>query len=214
MTAYATEEDALLQWPGAAKPTGGDLARLNVLLPVAAQQMDKAAQRDWYRHPAVEYDDPETWYAEGEGSRVLHVHGGIVSLDTVEVRYSASLAYEEIAEAGWVPRGTDPTSDEPDAIGLPSFHVVLTSLTVHGRWPKGIQSVRLTGVRGYDTPPVDLVQANVERARQLYSMDSSYSGGAVVTDGLGSPITTFPGLPASFYAFLKAENSRFHSCYL
>lgn len=216
MTAYATEADALLRWPGAGKPTGADLERLNALLPVAAEQLNRAAQRDWFRHPADGDDDPETWYEAGDGTRVLHVHGGIVSLESIEVRYSESLAYEEVPEAGWVLRGTDPHSDAPDVDGLPYFHVVLTlaSPSTVGRWPKGIRGVRLTGVRGYATPPADLVQANVEKARQLYSADATYSGGIIATDGMGGPVSTFPALPASFWAFLKAENSRFVACHL
>lgn len=216
MTAYATEADALAQFPGAAKPTGDNLARLVALLPVAAEQLNRAAQRDWYRHPANDYDGPDEWFAEGEGKGILHVHGGIVSLEAVDLRYSESSDYEEVDPVGWALRGTDPYSDEPDADGLPYFHVVLTRISpsTHGIFPRGIQSVRLTGVRGYDTPPADLVQANVERARQLYSAESTYSGGTVATDAMGNPVTTFPGLPASFYAFLRAENSRFLACHL
>lgn len=215
MTAYATDTDALLRIPGEAKPTGADLARLQALLPVAAEQLNRAAQRDWYRHPADEEDEPEVWYATGEGSRVLHVHGGIVSLTKLEVRYDESLAYEEVTSTGYVLRGTDPWSDEPDVAGLPSFHIVLTGLVAVAHiFPKGIQGVRLTGVRGWATPPDDLVQANVERARQLYSADASYSGAVMATDAMGNPISTLPALPASFYAFLKAEASRFAACHL
>ena len=64
MTAYATEEDALVRWPGQAKPTGADLARLDTLLGVAASQLDRAAERDWHRHPQT---GTEAWLATGGG---------------------------------------------------------------------------------------------------------------------------------------------------
>lgn len=215
MTAYATSEDALLRWPGAAKPTGADLERIESLLPVAAQQLDRAAQRDWYRHPAAEDDPDEVWYATGDGSRILHVHGGIVSLTKLEVRYDESLAYEEVTSTGYVLRGTDPWSDEPDVAGLPFFHIALNGQSAVAHiFPKGIQGVRLTGARGWDAPPDDLVQANVERARQLYSADASYSGAVLATDGAGNPVSSLPALPTSFWSFLKAENSRFAGCWL
>lgn len=208
MTDYATSEDVLATFH---QPPSGDaeLARITSLLAAVTAQMHRVAHRDWLRHPATEYEDDEVWYANGDGTPTLHVHGGIVDITTIEVRYSASDDYEEVDETGWVLRGADPRSDDPPLDDEPWFHVVLTGTVVPSTWPRGPRSVRLTGVRGWDVPPADLVEAQVERVRQLYSSDASFSGAPVGGGDYGDPTTSLPRLPASFYAFLRADRERF-----
>lgn len=205
---YAEQEDVLelFQSP----PSGEDeLARIDSLLLAVRDQMHRVARRDWLRHPATEYADDVVWYGDGDGSSVLHVHHGIVDLTKVEVRYSASGDYEEVSSSGYVLRGANPKSDAPTIDDEPWFHVVLTGTVVPAAWPRGIQSVRLTGVRGWDVPPYDLVEAQAERVRQLYSGDASFSGAPVGGGEYGDPTTSLPRLPASFYAFLRADRERF-----
>lgn len=212
MTAYATNEQALLTFQQ--PPSHEDrLARLEFLLGVASRQLDQAALRDWLRHPAWDdreegEPDPETWYASGAGRRTLCAHEGIVRLDELHIRYSDSLAYEDVAAGGWELRGSDPRSDEPTPADSPSFHVVLMS-SAAGYFPRGVRAVKLVGVRGWDTPPVQIIEATIERARQLYSADSSFSGAPVGSLDMGTPATSLPSLPSSFWEFLRAERQRF-----
>lgn len=199
---------------GNQEPSGSDYTdRVTHLLSVGTEQMNRALQRDYFRHPAAEEDADETWTAQGDGSPVLHQHNGIVSITTLEVRYSALDAYETVDSSGYVLRGTYPDREDPEPDGVPSFHVVLTGAVSTGVFPPGVAAVRITGVRGWATPPLDLVEGNLERVRQLLTADPSFSGAPVGGDyGVMQP--TLPRLPDSFYRFMDAEARRFRACYL
>lgn len=214
MSVYGSAEKLARTYHGGTQPTGTPYSeRVTDLLSVSTKEMNRLMRRDYFRHPTTEQGGTTTWTARGSGTPILHQHQGIVSLTTLEVRWSALDAYETVDTTGWVLRGTSPVDEEPEPDGVPSFHVVLTGVVSPAVFPVGDAAVRLTGVRGWDEPPEDLVEGNLQRIRQLLTSDPSFSGAPVGADyGVMQP--TLPRLPDSFFRFMDAEKSRFRACYL
>ena len=176
LTAYASVSDFLATYE--IPPSSTREARISTALAEAASMLDSAIGWDFYRHPAV--SGTEVRLYDGDGSRQLCLHEGVVSLTKVEVRWSA-------VDPTWQ---TVPTTDyyfNPN-IPLPgsSFdHLMLTGLGTWSNWPPEVLTIRLTGVFGHLTPPVRMQRANIALARQIYRADATTPGGMAGPDEWG-----------------------------
>lgn len=193
-------------------PSGARLARLGTLLGVATDQLvDELRGRDYFRHPAT---GTATWTLDVlRDTDVLHLHDGLISLSLLEVSTDGGVTYEEVDAADYVLRGQNPRDAHRRPTGEPYFHVVLTGKGTRRWFPRGVNAVRGTGPRGYETPPTALSEATAQRARQLMSAEESYSGSeAGGLDQFGRPATTDRFWPQSLYNFLRTERARFRAC--
>jgi hypothetical protein len=213
VTRYAELDDVLPMFDTVPNPR--KQARLLRLLDVATSEVTTQMDgRDFFRHPT---SGSATWYGSvgrtyrtrgGSDYGILHEHGGIVSLDQLEVSQDLGGSFSVVSTADYVLRGTDPESAEAPPPGEPYFHVVFTGIgTVQGL-PRGVNVVRLTGVRGWPAIPVDLVEGTAQRARQLAYADPSYSGSIPGESEYGAgPVSL--RWPQTLYNFLQSERERF-----
>jgi hypothetical protein len=193
-------------------------ARMTSLLTTATNQViEECGGRDYFRHPA---SGTETWFGSvGRTFRprgvydygLLHEHGGITSLASLEVSQDLGGSFTVVPSGDYVLRGADPDSSAPPPIGEPFFHVVFTGIgTVQGL-PRGVNVVRLTGVRGWPAIPPALVEATAQRAHQLAFASAGYSGGdAGGPDQYGRISPTDRFWPQSLYNFIQSERERFY----
>lgn len=201
------------------RPNASRYPRLASLLRIAtAQVIEACGHRDYFPHPTT---GTAAWYVNGPLSprrswndrRILHVHEGITSLTGLEISQDQGGSYTSVVSTDYVLRGDDPESSEPIPAGEPYFHVVFTGLGSIVSFPQGVNVIRPTGIRGWPAVPEALVEATVQRARQLAYAEGSYSGSqAGGQDEYGRPVTTDRFWPQSLWNFLQAEHSRFMGC--
>jgi hypothetical protein len=153
--------------------------------------------RDFFRHPGV--GDGEFVLDDVDG-RVLHVHQGIASVTTLEIRRGSG--YTELDPDQYTLRGPTPFSQQ--APGEPAFHVVLTS----GTWGAG---GRLTGALGWPQVPDALAAGCAARARQLVYADPSYEG-QIPSDEQYGVLSVANRWPDVTWRFLQRESRRFYAC--
>jgi hypothetical protein len=192
-------------------PLAKRLNRLTTLLRVATDQViDEFDGRDFFRHPA---SGSATWLADGNGSASLHVHGGLVALDALELSFDGGLTYVPVTASDYMLRGDSQFSAEPLPSGEPYFHIRFTAFGQYTNFPRTHQSVRLTGARGWPAIPTVLREATSQRVRQLAAAGATYSGSdAGGSDDYGPSPTTDRFWPQSMWNFLKAERNRFIGC--
>jgi hypothetical protein len=161
---------------------------------------------DFHRHPADEDDADEVRILDGRGGRKIHVHRGIVSLTSVEIRLSAALDWQALNPGDW-----ELVSMYEDESGRPYDHIRLTGV---GRncFPSGERNVRATGVFGWNLPPARLVEANIAWVRQHLAAGDSYSGGMLVPEG-GTVIVPRLQIPDDVRMFLVRESRRYEDCW-
>jgi hypothetical protein len=209
--AYATIEQvlALFETPPVQEAR---LARLAGLIPTVTQQViDACDGRDYFRHPDT---GTASWSVDGDGSDILHVHEGIVSLAALELAPDGR-DYTALDAADYALRGDSPWSSEPKPDAEPWFHVVLPDGGGWRRFPALRSAARLTGVRGWPAVPASLAEGVAQRVRQLAFADGSYSGSmAGGPDEFGAPSTNDRFWPQSLFNFLAHERSRFAACYV
>lgn len=196
------------------KPSKPDkLARLSDLLVLAtAQVIEQCGHRDYFRHPT---SGTTTWVLDGNGSGVLHVHEGLISVSLLELSFDGGLTYVPVTASDYVLRGDGPFNAEPIPANEPYFHVRFTGWGQYTNFPPTVQSARLTGVRGWPAVPVALVEATAQRARQLGFAEGSYSGSnAGGPDEFGHAATMDRFWPQSLWNFLALERSRFMACHI
>lgn len=189
------------------------LVRLNSLLVTAtAQVIEACAHRDYFRHPV---SGSATWLVDGDGSDIIHVHEGLVALDTLELSFDGGLTYVPVTATDYVLRGDSPFSAEPIPAGEPYFHIRFTGWGQYANVPSTVRAARLTGARGWPAVPTVLVESTVQRARQLGFASGDYSGSAAGgLDEYGRPASNDRFWPQSLYNFLQAEHSRFMACHV
>lgn len=183
--AYATVEDFTDTFE--VSPSSGRVRRIESVLAEASSLLVAAIGWDFYRHPASAGTEQRTLDVS-RASRRLCVHGGVVSLTTVEVRGGPTDSWTTLSESDWY---LDPRSV---SIGESAGHVALTGATGWTTWPAGVATVRLTGVFGYATVPIDVRRATVALARQMYRADSTTAGGAYGPDELAGGIAPGSGV--------------------
>lgn len=157
----------------------------------AAQRYLEDATRDLTR--AIGYsmlrrpdEGTASWIQNGDGSCVLHVHEGIAELETIEIRASVLDAWIELDMATWALEGNVGQSHDQQVAGEPAFHVVLLPGGAYTQFPRGRQTVRLTGARGWDPIADDARAATVAIVRQRLGLDQTGQGGQLGPQEFGS----------------------------
>lgn len=207
-TAYATLEDVIPLFE--TRPSDKRLARLEQLLTIATGQViDECGHRDYFMHPG---SGTATWTADGNGSSILHLHDGFVSVSLVEQSFDGGTTYVTVPSTDYMLRGDSPYSAEPVRTGEPYFHLVLTGFGTYATWPPTFRSVRLTGVRGWPVIPSGLVESTAQRARQLAYSDAMYQGSNEGGPDDYGTVQATRYWPQSLWNFLKAEHERFMGC--
>lgn len=204
--AYASLDDVLLQI-GTIPADSRRLAAIEKALAATAEELNAELRRTAYRRPQA---GTETWIVHGDGSNYLHVHEGIVSVSTIEVRDATNGTWIALDADDWWLEG-----ETPGMVSIPSgesyFHVRLSDQSTYTHFPKGEQRVRFTGARGYARPPLRWVQANIALARQRIAASFTYPGGQAGPQELGSPVGP-QRLPDEVWRLKLAESRRFMAC--
>lgn len=203
--AYATIDELLASYPASTRPdetsNADQIAELTTQLEDVSDALTDEISIDFYRHPADAYDPDEERLFDGKGSHRLHVHEGILELAVVEIRSARN--------ADWT------VVDEDDYVlvamygrqGRPADHVDF----LNRRWPRGPETVRLTGTFGFETVPPAIRRATIAWARQGVSGSDTFSGGIVGPDELGRPVGP-NRMPDLTYRVVERERRRYMSC--
>lgn len=209
---YATLDDVVLHM-GRVPSDSLHLARIERALGEAKGRLDVLAGADFFRHPQTGTESRDYL---GTGRAVLHVHGGIVSLTTVQVKTSDDGAWLTVDAndwrlESWAGGGADALNPLP---GWPYDHVLLTGRVTYSTWPKGrVPRARLTGAFGWSPMPRWAVEANVALARQALAADSSFTGTQFGPDEFGPPPVR-ELLPQAVYQLMRKRAEAFMGCTL
>ena len=199
---YATVDDLILRAPTI--PTSSRmLAVLERALVESRERVDAELGRDCFRHPQ---SGTEARIFHGKGGNLLHVHQGIVSLTTVEIRLSTNAAWTALLAADWWLEAQP--GDLWPLAGEPYFHVRLSDAATYTTFPVGENRVRLTGAFGWARPSHRHIQVNIDWAHQQIAADPSFAGGPTGPDSLGRPVGP-NRLPDSMWRLKLAESRRF-----
>lgn len=174
-SAYATVEDFTDTFE--IPPVAARVRRIAGALEEASAMIGAAIGWDFYRHPATGTE--QRTYDVQRNTRRLCVHGGVVSLTSVEVRYGPDDAWQTVDTDDW---NLDPRNP---MTGEAAGHVALTGDGAWPVFPAGVATVRLTGAFGYAAVPVDVRRATVALARQIYRADATTPGGLAGPDEWG-----------------------------
>lgn len=209
MTAYATIDDVTALFETAPGVRSKRYARLSALLePVTDELIRECGGRDYFRHPANIGDPDVVWYASGDGTAILHVHQGLVSLTELAISQDGGMTFAVVPSTEYWLIGSDPASSVPVSSGEPYFHIRLVPWGSYRVFPAGPRTVRLTGVYGWPAIPKALVEGVAERVRQLAFADPSYEGTVPGDDMYGRP-TVSTRWPQATWNFLMGERHRF-----
>lgn len=142
----------------------------------------------------------------GDGTGLLHVHGGIVSLSAIDIRLSTGAAWTalQMQDTGWYLEGD---KGDPNAVDGIYYHVRLIDTANYTEFPNVTQGVRLTGVFGGNAE--SRRAACVAWARQRIALDPSALGG--LTSGpedLGGAVS-IDRWPRAVYDLIAQERRRF-----
>lgn len=205
-TPIATIEDVLAFFN--TEPKGARRTRLEGLLQTATDELrDELGGRSFLRSPTT---GAKTWTADAEGGNLIHAHNGIVELSLVELSLDYGATFVELEATDWTLQWDRWTSDAPPA-GEPYFHLRLLRTGDYTTFPRGMGTVRLTGVEGWETPPYAAIEGVAERARQIAFADPSYEGNVPAADEFGRPIVS-GRWPDVTWKLIKRENDRFYGC--
>jgi hypothetical protein len=178
--AYANVDDLLLALPQPPPDLDGrKAARIHQALVQARERLDGELDVSFARSPQT---GTEARYFDGPGGCTLHVHGGIVSLATVEIRASIASDWETVDAEDWRLLPENPIG------GQPYFHLELLGVVANSTWPRGSRLVRVTGAFNWAHPPQRAIAANVALARQALAADPTFAGGVVGPPQLGAPV--------------------------
>ena len=213
--AYASIDDVLALME--TQPQATKQPRIETLLTVSAEEINRAIRRDYFRHP-VEGEETRYLAVPLVGDDQIHVHGGIVSLSGIEYSNDDGATWTGYESGVWTLTGASPYNFERIE-GEPYFHIVLNATAFSSGFatvPWGYRALRATGVFGWDPVPSALVEANAERARQLLYGEGTYAGSV---PGLQeySPVEYAQPLVSVrythvYYNFVQAERQRFRFC--
>jgi hypothetical protein len=175
----------------------------------ATDRITEELETSFFRWPAA---GTEVRYLAGSGSRLLHVHSGIVSLTQVRVRTSRTGEWETLTATDYdLESRCAPDPNQAAAIVYPYDHLRFNGTGTYSSWPKGERLVEMTGAFGWPEPPRRVVEATVAMARQIIAADRTYAGGVISPDEAGLPVLP-SRLPDAVYR-LKAWHSNLHySC--
>lgn len=202
--AYATLDDLLLT---RSQPITTDtrlMARYERALREATLDIDREVGYTALR-------DTGTFLYHGDGSGVLHVHRGIVSLTGIDIRLSTGAAWTALQaqDTGWILEGH---VGDPQAWDGIYYHVRLLDTATYTAFPSVKQGVRLTGTLGGDAEYRRA--ACIALANQRVAMDKSPMGG--VSSGpeqFGGPIA-IDRWPRVAFDLIQSERRKFMGCWL
>ena len=205
MTTFAEVEDVLVT-RRQGSTDARYLAAVEQYLEDATDDLTEAIGYSFLRQPET---GTESWIVSGTGCEILHVHEGLASLTTVEIRYSVSDAWLTVDSDDWV---LESEPGEPYILaGEPAFHVVLLPSAAYTAFPRGRQLVRLTGARGWDAMPNRARSATVAIVRQRLGLDQTGQGGAFGPEEMAGRVG--PDLwPKAAYDVLLRERGRHRGC--
>lgn len=209
---YATVDDVFLGL-GRVPTDSFALGRYERALVEARERLDQLVGADFFRHPQ---SGTEVRDYMGTGTKTLHVHGGIVSLTTVQLKEDDNGSWITVAAndwqlESWAGGGTDVLNPMP---GWPSDHVVLTGRVTYSEWPKGkAPRARLTGAFGWARVPRQAVAANVLLARYDIAAETTYPGSVGGQPELGRPLAG-EFLPRPVWDLHRRRVEAFMGCHL
>ena len=212
--AYATIDDLLLtvQSRPPMASSSDRYARWERALVDATDLLDEEIGRrhGFFRSPQTGATEVRTF--DGTGDRVLHIHGGIVSLAGLRVRLStagdwATVPLTDVRLEYWADLGR---RHDPPA-GEPYDHVVFTGSGADVRWPRIADGAELTGAFDWPKVPRRAVRATVDWARQLIAADPTMAGGVVGPTELGQPVGP-NRMPEAVYRLRTAMAQRHRGC--
>lgn len=176
MVAYATLADVkTISGLKAGDPSNDD--SYAIFLERVARYLDTECGRDFFRHPTLAGDPPETRIVRASGRhRRLMVRSGIISLSGLESATAPTGPWSAVAAAEWY---LDPWD-------LPPHESYEAIVRVDGEaWAAGFY--RPTGHFGFDAVPPLIVTANLEGARELERQGPG-GGGPVGVNQFGTPL--------------------------
>jgi hypothetical protein len=175
----------------------------------ATDRITEELQTDFFRHPAA---GTEVRYLTGSGSRLIHVHSGIVSLTLVRIRSSRTAEWVELDPDDYdLESRSAPNPNQAAATVYPYDHVRLNGTGDYSSWPKGERLIEMTGAFGWPEPPRRVVEATVAMARQIIAADRTYPGGVISPDEAGMPVLP-SRLPDAVYRLKAWHSAIFYSC--
>jgi hypothetical protein len=196
--AYATLDDLLLT---TSQPTNDTrlLARYERALREATLDIDREIGYSALRETGE-------FLFHGDGKGVLHVHRGIISLDSIDIRLSFGDSWTALQaqDTGWYLEGE---LGKPVAWDGVYYHVRLPDTANYTEFPDVKQGVRLTGTLGGDAERRRA--ATVAWARQKVGMDNAPMGSVIAgPEDLGGPIS-IDRWPRAVYDLVQSERHRF-----
>jgi len=206
---YATRLDlrTTLQRDDADESDPRILASMDAALLDGTDRITEELETDFFRHPSA---GTEVRLVKGNGSALLHVHGGIVSITQIRIRQTRLSDWVTLAVTDYdleTMAGDD--GNQAVATVYPFDHIRLTGGGSYSRWPKGHRLIELTGAYGWPAIPRRAIEANVAMTRQLMAADRTFPGGVITPDEYGRPVLP-SRLPDAVYR-LKAWHSNLHS---
>jgi hypothetical protein len=196
---------------GASPTDARKLARFESLALTATDELIReAGGRDYFRHPA---SGDAIWYQDGDGTPILHVHKGLVSLTTLELSYDFGISYLVIDSQFYELRGADPHKVEI-VPGEPYFHIRLKPWGPYPLFLRGASTVRCTGVQGWPSIPRALREGAAQRVRQLAYADPSFAGIVPGPGEFGAGSVPMERWPQITFHFLQAEKNRQFGCWM
>lgn len=150
-----------------------------------------------------------TFILHGTKGSVLHVHRGIISLSSVEIRLETGGAWIALQaqDTGWYLEGR---LNDPNPVVDVYYHLRLITLATYPDFVPIPNSVRLVGTLGGNADARRA--ANVAWARQAIALDPSNPGGLLVgPDDLGNASNP-DRWPRAVFDLVQAERRRFLAC--
>ncbi len=152
---------------------------LSELLRDASDYISAKCGHDFYRHPQVTGTEVRTF--DGNGSGLIRVPVGIVSLTQAELANYSGGSYSILAGADWTLYPLDKSDD------VSYRAIALSDQGTYRYWPSGFATVRLTGVFGWASVPAMIRKATLDLAREWYRQGPG-GGGPVGVTQFGTPI--------------------------
>lgn len=203
-TSFAPFEQLLLTYrnPDAISQDAALKARCRDALDEATADLIRELGWDYFPHTST------TWIEPGTAGPTLHLHAGIVSLTLVEIDITGAGTWTPLVAADWF---LEPVKLPPDR---PTYtHLQLAPFRAYSSWPTHSRAVRLTGIPGYASIPVDVAAATVASARVKLAADPTWPGAPIVPEALNEPVHA-GRMPEATYRLLVAERRRFAACWI
>lgn len=167
-------------------------AALSDRLEQMADWLDQECERTFTRQPS---SGEGVFVFHGNGRRILPVRRGIVSMSVIEYAPGTGQAYTALDSDEWY-------LDPPELLPEDSYdRIVLSDVATITEWPRGVNTIRGTGVLGYSAAPSGVVNANLNGAAELHRQGPG-GGHPVGLNQFGQPLF-MQGLPRSVFDALN-----------